>query len=54
MFVVGIQFTSIQIFLGGIWVVVSWVLIVDTLVDDMADVVDMTNLDLPLGVISIF
>ncbi len=46
---VGIQFTAIRIFLGGIWVVVFWVLIVDILVDGMADVVDRTNLGCPSG-----
>ncbi len=46
---VGIQFTPIQVSFGGVRVVVFWVLIVDTLVDDMADVVDRTNLGCPSG-----
>ncbi len=41
--------TIIRISPGGIWVVVFWVLIVDTFVDDMADVVDRTNLGAPRG-----
>ncbi len=41
--------TIIRIPLRGIWVVVFGVLIVDILVDDMADVVDRTNLGFPSG-----
>ncbi len=45
----GYLYTIIRISFGGIWVVVFWVLIVDIFVDDMADVVDRTNLGCPSG-----
>ncbi len=48
-FMVGIQFTAIRIFFQRYLSCCIWVLIVDILVDDMADVVDRTNLGCPSG-----
>ncbi len=48
-FMVGIQFTAIRIFFQRYLSCCIWVLIVDILVDDMADVVDMTDLSCPSG-----